>query len=129
MIATQELQDIAGHTWPNPETRTVQMFLANKTEVMLHMREAARDFFRSPYCEWNKGGLLPAAAGAENFAEYARLYLKDVLRSKDDPHHDATEMLRLSIVELSLSRVDWDAISQWWHDAVAAECDIHGSQL
>ena len=129
MIATQEVQDVDGRAWPNVETRTVHMFLANKTQVMLHMREAARAFFRSPYREWNEGELLSEAAHAEGFAEYSRLYVKHVLQSKDDPHHDATEMLRLSMVELSLSRVDWDAISQWWHDVVAAECDIHGSQL
>ena len=105
------------------------MFLANKTAVMLHMREAAREFFHSPYRNWNEGKLLPTAAAAEGFAEYTRLYVQHVLAPACDPGHDAPETLRAALVQLSLSRVDWDAISQWWHCVVRAELEIHGLQL
>lgn len=114
---------------PNTETRLVQLYLANKTAVMLHMREAAREFFHSPYRHWNEGTLLATAADAEGFADYARRYVEYVMRPQFDPGHDAEETLRMKLVQQSLSRVDWNAIAKCWHSTASAECEIHCSQL
>ena len=122
-------QQITGDMWPNLETRVVQLYLANKTAVMLHMREAAREFFHSPYRKWNEGELLACGANAEGFAEYVRRYVEFVTRPQRDPGHDAEGTLHMKLVQLSLSRVDWDAIAKWWHAVVSAECEIHCSQL
>ncbi len=129
MEAHADWQQIKGDTWPNAETRVVQLYLANKTAVMLHMREAAREFFRSPYRKWNEGELLACGINAKGFAEYARRYVEFVTRPQSDPGHDAEATLHMTLVQLSLSRVDWDAIATWWRAVVSAECEIHGSQL
>lgn len=116
-------------SWPNPETRAVHLYLANKTHVMLHMREVAREFFRSPYRKWNEGELHAAASQAKSFAEYAQQYVEQATCPKNDPGHDADEMLRMTLVQLTLSRVEWGAIAAWWHSVTRAECEVHGVQL
>jgi hypothetical protein len=117
----------AGIETANDETRMVQMYLAHKTEVMLHMREAARCYFRSPYRHWNTGTLQ--FGSAETFADYVRRYVEDATRPRNDPGHDAEATLSMRLVGMALSRVDWDAIAACWRDAVKAECEIHCASL
>lgn len=116
-------------SWPNPETRAVHLYLANKTHVMLQMREAAREYFHSPYRHCNEGKLYASSSQAKSFAEYAQQYVERVTSPQSDPGHDADETLRMTLMQLAVSRVEWGAISAWWHSATRAECEVHGVQL
>jgi hypothetical protein len=122
-----EIEDAFGVRWPTAETQIVQTYLANKTSVMLEMREAARTYFGSPYRTWNETVSAQVAAG-ETFADYAK---RAAIRatSKVDPGHDADATLTMRLVERSLDRVDWEAIAAWWRAAVVSECEIHSAQI
>jgi hypothetical protein len=122
-----EVQDAFGTRWPNAETEIVQAYLANKTSVMLEVREAARTYFGSPYRVWNESVPAQATVGT-TFADYARGV---VIRatSKADPGHDADETLTTRLVERSLGRVDWQAISAWWQATAISECEVHSADM
>ena len=69
------------------------------------------------------------AADAKSFSDYVRCYVEYVTRPQSDPGHDAEATLRMRLIQLSLSRVDWKVIADSWRRAVAAECEIHCSKL
>jgi hypothetical protein len=121
-------EDAFGVRWPNAETEIVHSYLANKTHVMLEMREAARTYFHSPYRVWNEMVPMNEPAEGQSFADYAKVVITRATNDSD-PGHDADRTLQARLIACSLNRVDWEAIAAWWRAAVITECDIHSSAL